>query len=204
MRLLACLLGVKKTFSMIFYFRAHWSKKHGLGQDQKSKNIASFRVQRSKKHSLWFSRFVPIGRKNMVLFEIKSQKTLFPSGFKGQKNILYDFLDLCLLVEKTLSWSRSKVKKHCFVPGSKVKTTFSISRLSIEKIWTVLVQRSTVEKWSEVLGWRSPYRLVLLSNTDWKWCCSIWLKIWTRHPVPRVTDSDKRWKDGGDHSLDCR
>ena len=50
--LLVCLHGVKKTFSMIFSIHAHWSKKHGLGWDQKSKNIVSFRVQRSKKHFL--------------------------------------------------------------------------------------------------------------------------------------------------------
>ena len=157
--LFVCLHRVKKTFSMIFYFRAHCRKnmvlvgiksqknivsfrvqrsknifydflfraiveKHGLVGIKSQKNIVSFRVQRSKKHFLWFSSFVPISRKNMVLVGIKSQKTLFPSGFKGQKNIFYDFLLSCRLVEKTWSWSGSKVKKHCFLPGSKVKKTF--------------------------------------------------------------------------------
>jgi hypothetical protein len=37
---------------MIFSIHAHWSKKHVLGWDQKSKNIVSFRVQRSKKDFL--------------------------------------------------------------------------------------------------------------------------------------------------------
>jgi hypothetical protein len=51
-------------------------------------------------------------RENMVLVEIKSQKTLVPSGFKGQKNSFYDFLLSRLLVEKT--WfcpSRQKFPK---------------------------------------------------------------------------------------------
>ncbi len=42
----------------------------------------------------------------------------------GQKHILYDFLDSCPLVEKTWSWLGSEVKKHCFLPGSKVKKRF--------------------------------------------------------------------------------
>ncbi len=106
--LFVCLHGVKKTFSMIFYFRAHWSKKHGLGRDQKSKNIVSFRVQRSKKHFLWFSGFVPIGRKNIVLVEIKSRKTLLPSGFKGQNNIFYFQAEY----RKNMDGSSSKVNSR--------------------------------------------------------------------------------------------
>ncbi len=44
----------------------------------------------------------------------------------GQKNIFYDFLRSCLLVENSWTWSGSKVKKHCFLPGSKAKKTFSM------------------------------------------------------------------------------
>jgi len=35
-----------------------------------------------------------------------------------------------------------KWKKHGFLPDSKVKKIFSTFELSIEKTWTVLVQRS--------------------------------------------------------------
>ncbi len=43
----------------------------------------------------------------------------------SKKHFLY-FFTLAFNVEKTWSWSGSKVKKHCFLPGSKVKKTFSI------------------------------------------------------------------------------
>jgi hypothetical protein len=83
-----------------------------------------FRVQRSKEHFLpgskvekTFSLIFPLSRsmsKNMVLV-----------GFKGQKNILYDFSTFTFCVEKSGSWSGSNVKKHGFLPGSKVKKTLS-------------------------------------------------------------------------------
>ncbi len=50
----------------------------------------------------------------MVLIEIKSQKTLFPSGFKGQKNIFYDFPLL-----------RSMSKKHSLGRDEKAKNIVS-------------------------------------------------------------------------------
>ncbi len=82
----------QKNIFCIFLLLRSMSKEHGLGRGQKSRNIVSFRVQRSKKHFLWFSTFAPISVKNMVLVGIKVRKTSFASGFKGQKNIFYDFL----------------------------------------------------------------------------------------------------------------
>ncbi len=70
---------VKKTFSMIFLLSRSTSKKHGLGQ-----------VQRSKKHFLWFSYFHVLCRINIVLV-----------GFKGQKNIFFDFSTFAFYVEKS-------------------------------------------------------------------------------------------------------
>jgi hypothetical protein len=60
---------------------------------------------------------------------------VFVSGLKvkDQKNIFHDFSTFTFYVEKTWSWS-----------GSKVKRTLP-SGLSIEKARAVLVQRSWVE-----------------------------------------------------------
>jgi hypothetical protein len=107
---------VKKTFSMFFYFRILCRKNMVLIGFKGQKN-ASFRVQRSKEH------FLPGS---------KVKKTL-PSGFKGQKNIFFDFSTFAFYVEISWSWS-----------GSKVKRTLP-SGLSIEKARAVLVQRSWVE-----------------------------------------------------------
>ncbi len=71
--------------------------------------------------------------------------------FNGQKNIFYHFSAFAPIVKKSRHWLGSKSKKHCFLLGSKAKTTFSISGLTIEKTWTVLLQRSTAQKLSEVL-----------------------------------------------------
>jgi hypothetical protein len=59
---------------------------------------------------------------------------------QGSKKHFLCFSTFAFNVEKAWSWS-----------GSKVKKTFSTFRLSIKKTWTVLVQRSTVQKLSEVL-----------------------------------------------------
>jgi hypothetical protein len=40
----------------------------------------------------------------------------------------------------------------CLVKGQGSKKTFSTFGLSVGKTWTVLVQRSTVQKLSEILG----------------------------------------------------
>ncbi len=146
--LLACLHGVKKTFFMIFSIRAHWSKKHGLGWDQTSKNIVSFRVQRSKKHFRWFSRFMSIGRKNMVLIGIKSQETLFPSGFKGQKNISCKNFKISIFTPK-----KGPMVDHCVLSGSKehqlpasrVKKTFFTKTLKSR-----FSRRRKVQRWTTV------------------------------------------------------
>jgi hypothetical protein len=62
----------------------------------------------------------------MVLVGIKSQETLFSSGFKGQKNIFYNFLLSRPLVKKHGLGQDQKPKKHCFLPVSKIKKTFSM------------------------------------------------------------------------------
>jgi hypothetical protein len=117
MRLFACLHGVKKTFSMISYFRPHWSKNMVLVKIKSQNNIVSFRVQRSKKHFLSFFAFVPIGRKTWCRSGSKVKTTLFPSRFKGQKNIFYHFSLSCPLVEKHGVGQGQKSKRHCFLPA---------------------------------------------------------------------------------------
>ncbi len=66
---------------------------------------------------------------------------------KGQisKNISYRFL-ISRSVTRKLGLGRDESsKKHWFLPGSKVKKSFSTFVLSVEKNG-VLVQRSTVQK----------------------------------------------------------
>ncbi len=87
--------------------------------------VCLFVCHRSKKHFLYVFTFTFNVEKIWSWLGSKVKKTLFPSGFKGQKNIFDDFLLSCRLVEKAWSWSGSKVKKYFFLPGSKVKKTFS-------------------------------------------------------------------------------
>ncbi len=79
MGLFVCMWQVKgqKNILYVFLLSHSMSKKHGLGRDQ-----------RSKKHCLLPGSKV---------------KRTFPSGFKGQKNIFFDFSTFAFYVEK--SWS---------------------------------------------------------------------------------------------------
>ncbi len=86
-----CVTGQKNIFCIFLLLRS-MSKKHGLGRGQKSQNIVSFRVQRSKKHFLWFSTFAPISVKNMVLVRIKSQKNIVSFRIqRSKKHFLWFF-----------------------------------------------------------------------------------------------------------------
>jgi hypothetical protein len=55
----------------------------------------------------------------------KKKVCLYVSGptVKGEKNVFYDFLLLCPLSKKHGAGRDQQSKKHCFLPGSKVKTT---------------------------------------------------------------------------------
>ncbi len=104
---------IKKTFSMIFYFRANQCKKHGLGRDQSEKNIVCFRVQRSKKHFLWFfyfgankfdQSFLGLRNRNLSVVFLK----LVSLTFIASKGL---FLKVRYVPETTRmmqSWNRSK------------------------------------------------------------------------------------------------
>ncbi len=84
-------------------------------------------------------------------FRVLCQKTWSWSSSKVKKT-LYDFLLSPSLSKNMVLVEIKSEKKHCFLLGSKVKKTLSTFGLSIEKTWTVLVPRSTVQNWSEVLG----------------------------------------------------
>ncbi len=102
---------VKKTFSLIFPFSRSMSKKHGLD-----------RVQRSKEH------FLPGS---------KVKRTL-PSGFKGRKNIFFDFSTFAFYVEKHGLGRVQRSKKHSLwffyfhVLCRKIRVLVGIKR---EKTW---------------------------------------------------------------------
>ncbi len=63
----------QKSIFCVFLRSRSMSKKYGLGRDQKSKNIVSFRVQRSKEHGPGWNQK---SKKDMISFWVQKPKSV--------------------------------------------------------------------------------------------------------------------------------